>query len=188
MNKRFVLPALAVLLLQLSCKKKDDTSNKPDAAFSASGYEVQVPCTVTFFNTSANASSYLWSFGDGSTSTEFNPVHTFNFIGTYSIKLKVTGPDGVDSVCKILSLDKIPTGNKSAFSYFSDKCNGTPVGFSFKTLNPASSNTVWDFGGGVVNTGRDPIIQFLIAGDYTIKYSTQIGGIRDTVIRIIRVE
>jgi PKD repeat protein len=187
MKKLVALPVLALLLLQ-ACDKKEDPSNKPDAAFSATGYEVQVPCAVTFFNTSTNASSYLWSFGDGTTSTEFNPVHTYSFIGSYSVKLKVTGPEGVDSVCKILSLDKIPAGNKSAFSYFTEKCNGTPVGYSFKTLNPASSNTVWDFGSGIVNTGRDPIIQFLLPGDYTVKYSSAIGGIRDTVIRIIRIE
>jgi PKD repeat protein len=188
MKKQFTIPFIALLLLLQACDKKEDKSNLPDAAFSATGFEVQVPCAVSFFNTSTNASSYLWSFGDGTTSTEFNPVHNYNFIGTYPVKLKVTGPEGVDSVCKILSLDKVPAGNKSAFSYFSDKCTGTPVGISFKTLNPASSNTVWDFGNGVVNTGRDPIVQFLLAGDYTIKYSSSIGGVRDTVIRIIRIE
>ncbi|MCX6318231.1 MAG: PKD domain-containing protein [Bacteroidetes bacterium] len=188
MNRLFFLPLTAVILLSQSCNKKDDTSNAPKAAFSATGYEAQVPCSVSFFNTSSNASSYFWSFGDGSTSTEFNPVHTFSFIGTYPIKLRVTGPDGVDSICKILSVDKVPAANKSAFSYFSDKCIGTPVGIAFKSLNPLSTNTVWDFGNGLVNTARDPIVQFLLPGDYTIKYSSAIGGVRDTVIRIIRIE
>lgn len=188
MKKSVLLPVVALLLLIQACDKKEDKSNLPDAAFSASGFENQVPCTITFFNTSTNGSSYLWSFGDGTTSTEFNPVHNYPLIGTYSVKLKVTGPEGVDSVCKILSLDKVPAANKSAFSYFADKCNGTPVGIAFKTLNPASTNTVWDFGGGVVNTSREPIIQFLLPGDYTIKYSSAIGGVRDTVIRIIRIE
>lgn len=49
---------------------------------------------VTFTNTSANASSYLWDFDDGETSTEVNPVHNFSEQGTYSVKL--TAIDGSD--------------------------------------------------------------------------------------------
>jgi PKD repeat protein len=38
--------------------------------------------------------SRLWNFGDGKTSTEFNPVHTFNNIGPYTVSLTVSGPGG----------------------------------------------------------------------------------------------
>ena len=40
---------------------------------------------------------------------------------------------------------------------------------------------------GTVNTTRDPIVQFPLPGDYTIKYSTVIHGVRDTVIWIIQI-
>jgi len=53
-----------------------------DANFSISGYEVAAPCAVTFINTSRNADSYLWNFGDGTTSTGSNPVPTYNLNGT----------------------------------------------------------------------------------------------------------
>ena len=39
-------------------------------------------------NTSLNATSYLWSFGDGNTSTIANPSHMYNQIGTYTADLK----------------------------------------------------------------------------------------------------
>lgn len=188
MKRSLFIPVAALLIAFQACDKKTDPATLPDAAFSATGFEAQVPCTVTFFNISTNATSYLWNFGDGNTSTEFNPVHNYPLAGTYTVRLKVTGPNGVDSVCKLLSLDKVPASNKSAFSYFADKCAGTPVGIAFKTLNPSSTNTIWDFGGGVINTNRDPIIQFILPGDYTIKYSSSIGGVRDTVIRIIRID
>jgi PKD repeat protein len=180
--------ALFSVITMPACNKKDSKTNTaPVAKFVASGYEVPAPCPVTFINTSSNATGYFWNFGDGSTSAESNPVHTYSFIGTYTVRLKITGPEGTDSVCKLLTISDI-TGNKSSFSYFNEKCSGTPVGVAFKTVNPASSNTVWDFSNGVINTSRDPIIQFLLPGDYTIKYSSQIGGVRDTVVRVLRID
>lgn len=187
--KTFVLIFFGVIALSSSCHKDDNTtSNKPSAKFSISGYEVATPCTITFINTSSNATSYAWNFGDGFTSTQFNPTHNYPFRGSFLLKLNVTGPGGVDSTCKLVAVDAPPASNKSAFSYFQEKCSGTPVGISFKTLNPLSTNPVWDFGSGPPIIDRDPIVQFLLPGDYTLKYSTLISGVRDTVIRIIRID
>lgn len=47
---------------------------------------------TTFTNTSANATSYLWDFGDNTSSTEKDPVHTYAAEGTYTVKLRSTGP------------------------------------------------------------------------------------------------
>ena len=155
MKKVFLIPVVAGLLLIQSCNRNEDPPGAAvKASFSISGFELPSPTTITFINTSQNATAYTWSFGDGSNSTEFNPTHTYN---------------------------------RSAFSYLAEKCTGTPVAFSFKTINPLSTNTVWDFGNGIINVSRDPIIQFVLPGDYTIKYSSQINGVRDTVTRIIQI-
>ena len=47
--------------------------------------------TVTFTNTSERAVSYTWDFGDGETSIEENPVHTYAEYGEYSVSLTTTG-------------------------------------------------------------------------------------------------
>jgi PKD repeat protein len=52
---------------------------------------------VTFANASANAASYLWTFGDGGTSTEANPVHAYAAAGTYEVSLAATGECGTDT-------------------------------------------------------------------------------------------
>lgn len=44
---------------------------------------------VTFLNSSMNAETYDWDFGDGQISTEANPIHTYNADGTYTVCLKV---------------------------------------------------------------------------------------------------
>ena len=178
----------AALFILTGCGKDDKPSNNTKADFSLTGYEMPVPTTVTFLNTSANATSYSWDFGDNSTSTLSNPTHTYTLAGTYQLRLTATGPNGTSNVCKLVTVDALTNPSKSAFSYFFDRCSGSPVGAAFKTLNPASTNTVWDFGNGVINVNRDPIVQFLFPGDYTIKYSTQINGVRDTVTRVIQIQ
>ncbi len=55
----------------------------PEAGFT---YEV-TDLTVQFTNTSSNATDYLWDFGDGETSTEENPSHTYSAPATYSVTL-----------------------------------------------------------------------------------------------------
>ncbi|MES1218304.1 MAG: PKD domain-containing protein [Bacteroidota bacterium] len=171
------------------CGKKDGgTNNSTVAGFSISGYETGAPAQITFINTSTNATSYSWVFGDGTFSTLSNPVHTYNRFGGYLLTLKATGPSGESTICKLMYLDTLASPAKSAFSYFFDKCNGYPVGASFKTTNPASINTAWDFGSGVVDVNRNPIRQFVTPGDYTIKYSSQINGVRDTIVRIIQIQ
>jgi Zn-dependent metalloprotease len=53
------------------------------------------PLQVKFTNRSTyNVNQYLWEFGDGNTSTEENPVHTYTELGSYDVKLTVTDEKG----------------------------------------------------------------------------------------------
>ncbi len=62
----------------------------PDPSAQASFAVAQDKLTVTLTNNSKYASSYLWDFGDGSTSTETSPTHTYAADGEYTIKLTAT--------------------------------------------------------------------------------------------------
>lgn len=179
---------MAILFVAPACGKNEAPAIVTKADFSISGYEIPAPSIITFINTSRNASSYLWDFGDGTGSALFNPTHTYNLDGTYLLKLRVTGTSGVDSICKLVSIEASLPSNKSGFSYFFSRCSGTPLGALFKTVNPLSTSVKWDFGNGNINIERDPIVQILLPADYTVKYSSQINGVRDTVIRIIRIQ
>ncbi len=50
-----------------------------------------LPATVDFNNGSLNGTDYLWDFGDGNTSTEMSPSHTYNSVGDYTVTLIVNG-------------------------------------------------------------------------------------------------
>ena len=56
---------------------------------------------VKFKNLSNNGSSFQWSFGDGGTSTQFEPTHTYTNFGSYTVKLVTDGSScGIDSTIK----------------------------------------------------------------------------------------
>jgi gliding motility-associated-like protein len=60
---------------------------------SATPNPICIGTSTTFsFNSSVRPSSVLWNFGDGSTSTQTNPSHTFNTIGTFTVKLVIQNP------------------------------------------------------------------------------------------------
>lgn len=60
--------------------------------------------TSTFTNTSTNGNSFNWDFGDGMTSTEENPVHIFNAIGTYSVTLTITNDCGTSEIIQTVDV------------------------------------------------------------------------------------
>jgi PKD repeat protein len=71
------------------------SESPPVAAFTASPLSGALPLTVYFTDTSSGViSNWLWSFGDGLTSTVPSPTHTYNLTGTFGVTLTVTGPGG----------------------------------------------------------------------------------------------
>jgi len=60
---------------------------------------------VQFYNTSNDAVSFFWDFGDGETSTNINPSHIYTEAGTYEIKLNAYGRDGKDEFYSVLTID-----------------------------------------------------------------------------------
>ncbi|MFO8054061.1 MAG: C25 family cysteine peptidase [Bacteroidales bacterium] len=62
---------------------------------------------VQFNENSEYAKSYLWEFGDGTTSTKQNPTHTYTANGTYDVKLKVFNDCGEDSVIKQVQIETV---------------------------------------------------------------------------------
>ena len=57
-------------------------------------YSIGASNSVSFTNTSAQASSYHWNFGDGATSSASSPVHTYSAAGTYTVALTAYNSSG----------------------------------------------------------------------------------------------
>lgn len=107
---KFLLSLLLIASLTVivsSCKKDP----VPVAIFTFTGDNKPSPCIVSFSNTSTDATSYLWNFGDGTSSTDQNPAHTYtNPQGaTYTVSFTATGKGGSNSVTKNLTIQPQPT-------------------------------------------------------------------------------
>jgi len=73
----------------------------PRAQFFARSFSGTLPRTANFYDQSkGSVTSWLWNFGDGQTSTEQNPVHTYTTGGSFAVSLTVSGPDGSDTITK----------------------------------------------------------------------------------------
>jgi len=73
--------------------------NPPVADLSATPIEGSFPLTVAFADNSKNTpTAWAWDFGDGTTSIEQNPSHTYSQAGTYAVSLKVSNNFGSDAL------------------------------------------------------------------------------------------
>ncbi len=73
----------------------------PDARFTASPKKGNTPLKVTFKDRSLRKpTSWLWDFGDGTTSADKNPVHTYAKAGTFTVNLTVKNAGGEDLTSK----------------------------------------------------------------------------------------
>ncbi len=86
--------------LALTMGNCPDGNQVPDINFSASNYfTCNGELEVEFYDNSwPRGGSYLWDFGDGTTSTEINPIHHYSEEGNYSVSLNVTNDLGTNSL------------------------------------------------------------------------------------------
>jgi PKD repeat protein len=60
--------------------------------------------TVVFYNISENATGWFWEFGDGTTSTDQNPSHTYDFPGSNTVCLMVSDNFGTNTFCEVINI------------------------------------------------------------------------------------
>jgi PGF-pre-PGF domain-containing protein len=84
----------------------------PSSNFSSNITAGNIPLTVQFNDTSTGSpTSWEWNFGDGYTSNEQNPAHTFFSAGTYNINLIVSNVNGTDSKTGIITAQSLSSSN-----------------------------------------------------------------------------
>ena len=96
MKSILIIAMIAMIGMFTACEDDEKKAADPFASFQ---YEVSKDnaLKVSFTNTSENAESYKWDFGDGETSTEENPVHEYSEEGSYDVVLTATNADGVST-------------------------------------------------------------------------------------------
>ncbi|MEM9896610.1 MAG: PKD domain-containing protein, partial [Bacteroidota bacterium] len=106
----------------------DIFDNAVVAAFDYSNnFFCQIPATIDFTDFSNNANEHMWDFGDGETSNEVNPSHTYTASGVYTVTLEVSGEAGCSTADTLELTDLITIVEE-----------GGPVS---PTCSPSSSTT-----------------------------------------------
>jgi len=148
--------------------KKDTLATLPQADFTFSGNNLKAPTNVTFTNTSQNATSFKWDFGNGQTSTESSPTANYSVGGVYTVTLTAINSSGSDKITKNVNVQneekKMPVADFS----FSGVNLRAPVQVSFTNLSENSTSYKWDFGNGTSSTSATPQATFMDGGTFTI--------------------
>lgn len=123
--------------------------------------------SVTFTNNSIDAGSYLWDFGDGNTSTEISPTHTYSAEDDYTVTLTATNECGDDIFSNTVGANALPSANGSAS--ITAICEGDEVIYT----NLSSDNVSaweWTFEGGTpaTSTEQNPVVTYTSAGLYGV--------------------
>lgn len=139
----------------------DSITNNCQANF---GYSVNhTTKTVTFSNLSGGTdSSYLWRFGDNTSSGVKKPVHTYATPGTYTVCLKRLGPICFDSICRTVTINNVCNIN---FNY---TINHVTKKVTFTNTSTGDTSFTWKFGNGDSSFLRNPVYTYNSAGTYTV--------------------
>ncbi len=151
---RILLYCIAALLC-MSAIAAPVLADAPVAAFTASPVTGNSPLTVTFTDQSTNTpTEWLWEFGDGTTSTDQNPVHQFYYAGYYTVKLTATNGDGSDDELKEkfitakceFQIGGIPIPSGGGANVFANEENPMSVTLVKNTVGNHPAVKLWVYG------------------------------------------
>ena len=145
----------------------------PTASFTAAATDGVTP-SVTFTDTSTQLpTSWLWDFGDGTTSTEQNPVHVYATAGAFTVELTVTNSVGTSTV----SSDNLPV--IAAFTA-STTSGAAPLTINLTNTTVGATSYSWDFGDGTTATTTNASKTYSTGGTFTITLTATGTGGTDT--------
>jgi PKD repeat protein len=140
----------------------------PAASFTFSPKKGEAPLTVKFNNHSQHViQDYLWSFGDGSQSTEFSPTHVYQNPGIYTVSLSVRGPGGHDTY---ISSQCITVSEPLQARFDASPLRGkVPLMVEFKNISQGEiDQCLWHFGDGKTSSDCHPAHLYEIPDTYTV--------------------
>jgi PKD repeat protein len=136
----------------------------PVPAFTASPVSGEAPLQVRFTDLSSGIpTSWIWNFGDGTSATDQNPVHTYSSPGVYSVALTVGNAYGTNTrtINDYISVGTIPQANFVG----TPREGAAPLTVQFNDLSSGSPDRwAWDFGDGEQSTMRNPSHVYLTPG------------------------
>ena len=168
--------------------------SNPVASFNLNGNICLPQGTANFINASTMSDgtgpslTYLWNFGDATTSTAINPVHNYTTGGPFTVTLTATSNNGcIDDT--IRTITNIYAQPQAAFNAPPEVCLGAPVNFTDQSTAANSTVTqwLWNFGDATTSTSQNPVKNYTTAGTYTVTLTitSAIGCVSTTATKTV---
>ena len=143
----------------------------PVAAFTSVGSGLTVAFDgTTSVDPDGDIAGYAWTFGDGGTSTEAKPSHTYGAAGTFTVNLTVTdNRGGSHSVTHTVAV--APILNAAPEADFTSIALGLTASFDASSSTDPDGSVVsfaWTFGDGANATGVKPVHTYAVEGTYSV--------------------
>jgi PKD repeat protein len=127
---------------------------EPVASFQPTTSNTCIGNSITFTDFSSNIpTTWAWTFGDGTTSSQQNPLHTYTTTGTFTVQLTVTNSAGTNSTSQTITVNTNPTVTLTSNASSNTVCDNQ--GLVNLTVSPANATVS---GTGVSNVTFDPSI------------------------------
>ncbi len=144
-----------------------------------------VPYNAVFANQSLGGLQFLWDFGDGTTSTQEEPTHLYNNVGTYRVTLQAfdsTSCNKVDSISFTITVSPIPN---ASFTYNPLQPQENVI-TSFINQSTGATKYLWNFGDGDTSTDVNTTHIFPATSTYNVclKATNDTGCADDTCISV----
>lgn len=145
-----------------------DVNESAVAEFSYSSGCAQQATQFTDLSTATSEISWSWAFGDGQSSTEQNPEHTYISSGIYEVTLTINNGGCSDNVSHSVTIADIPT---AGFSFSFDggvECGESEIQFIDESIFENNVTWSWDFGDGNTSSIQNPTHAYSNGGNYTV--------------------
>jgi len=155
----------------------------PVASFTADQARGNADLPVQFTDTSTGSpTSWAWTFGDGATSTDQNPAHTYTTAGTYTVALTVTGGGQAHTEAKAAYITAVDPGVPPAAEFRADTTGGyAPLVVRFFDQSQGDVDEwLWNFGDGATSVDQNPVHTYTAAGTYTVTLTAKKAGAPDS--------
>lgn len=149
--------------------------SEADASFTADDLTGCMPHTVNFNHTQNGVYSYVWNFGDGTSSTIQSPSHTYNANGNYQVTLTVTDITGCTDTYSLPNLIQVTSGENN-FNPVQPVVACAPFTVNLYDNSPATSAWNWSFGDGQSSTIQNPVHTYTMPGTYNVGLQTTSTG------------
>ncbi|MEI8290400.1 MAG: PKD domain-containing protein [Verrucomicrobiota bacterium] len=143
------------------------------------------PLTVTFTNRSVGMSNYVWTFGDGKTSTSStNTANTYTNAGTYTVTLS----GDYNGVTYNLSRTNVVAQPGPVASFYVAPAGGkSPLAVTFINTSSNATSYAWSFGDGNTSTNVYPVNVYTNLGASVLKYNVTLKAINRGVTNSVTI-